>query len=207
MAAHAVTSSPDGQAILDAVVSLPEGAKAKACLQCGTCAATCPTSAVMDYSPRQVMELVRTGLGEEILGTNTIWMCASCYECAVRCPAGIRITDVMYELKRLSLETGRYPAETKVPALSRMFCAVIDRYGRSSEFALLRNYYLRADPLAALKNLPLALKMWRRGRLPLLCKRIKGMDQLRKIDAALFVMQDRHFTAYHMARLRKRRSP
>ena len=49
----------------------------KECMQCGTCAATCPVANEMDYTPRQVIHLINLGLEEKALNSSAIWTCAS----------------------------------------------------------------------------------------------------------------------------------
>ena len=58
----------------------------------------------MDYGPREVIGAFRAGMIDKVVKSNTIWLCTSCYYCTVRCPAGIKITDLMYELKRLGMK-------------------------------------------------------------------------------------------------------
>src|SRR5512144_765357 len=69
------------------------------CIQCATCSGICPVSTYMDYTPRRVIELTRSGFKADVLRSNTIWICASCYACQVECPKEIGIADVMTALK------------------------------------------------------------------------------------------------------------
>ena len=55
-------------------------------MQCGTCGGSCPSAADMDHTPRLLFAMIRAGLRDEVLRSNTPWMCVSCYFCAVRCP-------------------------------------------------------------------------------------------------------------------------
>ena len=81
-------------------------AQLPSCIQCGTCSGTCPLSIYMDFSPRQVMALVRADFKNEVLSSKTVWLCASCYSCTVECPRLIRITDIMYALKQRAIRDG-----------------------------------------------------------------------------------------------------
>ena len=85
------------------------------CIQCGTCSSSCPMSVYMDYPPRKIMAMVKSGFKDEALRSLTIWLCPSCYTCQVRCPAKIKITDVMYALKRMAIEQKVYPLEIRHP--------------------------------------------------------------------------------------------
>lgn len=73
------------------------------CYQCGKCSAGCPMAFAMDLLPNQVMRLVQLGLAEEAAECRTIWLCASCLVCTVRCPKGVDIARVMEALRLLSL--------------------------------------------------------------------------------------------------------
>ena len=69
------------------------------CYQCGTCSATCPTAHAMDYSPRALWRLAELGQFDELLNSNTFWMCTACYSCTVRCPREIPISETMRQLR------------------------------------------------------------------------------------------------------------
>jgi len=170
---------------LEEVYSIPDGERIKLCLQCGTCSASCPTSYAMDYTPREIIAAFRAGMLDRVLKSNTVWMCASCYSCTVRCPAGIKLTDVMYELKRLGIDYGLYPKGAKAPILSKEFVKIVDKRGRNDELGLLRNFYMKTNPLGLLKMAPLGLKLLRRGRLAFRPSSIKKHDDLAKIMAKL----------------------
>jgi heterodisulfide reductase subunit C len=135
----------------------------------------------MDYSPREIIAAFRAGMLDRVLKSNTVWMCASCYSCTVRCPAGIKFTDVMYELKRLGIDYGLHSKEAKAPVLSREFVKIVDRNGRNGEISLLTNFYLRTNPLGLARMAPLGLKLFSRGRIALRSSKIKGKDDLAKI--------------------------
>lgn len=178
--------SPELQKVfMEEVFSIPGGEKIKTCIQCGTCSASCPTAYAMDYTPRQIISFFRAGLLDRVLRSNTVWMCASCYNCHVRCPAGIKLTDVMYELKRLGIKYNLYPDGEKAPALSTSFEDVVDDYGRNFETQMMAKYTMRTGALAGLRLLPMAFKMWQRGRVKLKAERIDNHRDLRRmIEAA-----------------------
>ena len=156
------------------------GKKVLKCIQCGTCSASCPTAYAMDYTPRQIIAALRAGQLDKVLGSNTPWLCASCYYCTVRCPAGIQFTDLIYELKRMAVRRSLHPKGS--PALYNAFVSTVDRYGRSAETELMIRYYLnRLNPLGLLKLAPFGLKMLARGRFPLLPHRIKGRKNLARM--------------------------
>ena len=79
------------------------GQELLSCYQCGKCSAGCPMSSGMDLLPNQIIRLMQLGLEEDIAKANTIWLCASCVTCSVRCPRGVDLARVMEALRTLAL--------------------------------------------------------------------------------------------------------
>ena len=77
-----------------------------ACYQCGNCSSGCPLAQEMDILPSRVMRLVQLGQSDDIINSGTIWICASCFQCTVRCPKGIDIQAVMDALRQIAMEEG-----------------------------------------------------------------------------------------------------
>lgn len=173
------------QEFLDRVCALPKGEKILECIQCGTCSASCPTSDAMEYSPREIIAALRAGMLDRALKSNTVWFCVSCYSCTVRCPAGIPFTDVMYELKRLGVERGIYHKGAHAAAMAKSFAKTVNRYGRNDEAGLIADYCFSTNPLNGIPMLPLAWQLLRRGRIGFRPHKIKGLDGLRKMMAAV----------------------
>ena len=121
---------------LDEVYGIPGGDKIKDCIQCGTCSGSCPVSWAMEETPRQIFAMIRAGMRDQVLDSLTIWTCASCYQCADRCPQEIKITDIMYMLKRMAIREDRQ-AQQAVPgpspsALSMLSTSTVETTRRSS---------------------------------------------------------------------------
>jgi heterodisulfide reductase subunit C len=174
-----------GEVFLEDIYAIPGGEKVKECIQCGTCSASCPTSYAMDYTPREVIAALRAGMLDRVLKSNTIWLCTSCYSCTVRCPSGIKLTDVMYELKRLAIEFGLSPKDATAPVLSKLFANIVDKYGRISETELVSKFYLKTNPFAMLNMIPRATKLFLRGRLPMIPHKIRGTSELKKCAGSM----------------------
>ncbi len=103
------------------------GQKLLVCYQCGKCSAGCPAVSQMDILPNQIIRFAQLGLKEELLESKSIWVCASCYTCNVRCPKGIKIAEVMEALRQVLLRKRRDHVEipkltdeekTSVPAIA-----------------------------------------------------------------------------------------
>jgi len=151
------------------------------CIQCGSCGGSCPSAASMDHTPRVLFAMLRAGLREDVLRSNTYWQCVSCYHCVVRCPQNIHITDVMYALKSMAAEAGVYE-NSAAPDLSRTFVDMVENYGRSFELGLASMQYLKHFPLRLPAMAPMGIGMLTKGRMSILPpKKIKHLDQLKTI--------------------------
>jgi len=168
---------------LASVEHIPGGQRISRCLQCGTCTGSCPVSYAMDLSPREVIARFRAGDITAVLGSRSIWLCASCYACTTRCPVGIKVTDILYALKRLAADRRVRPARFPPLAMAESFVTMVRWLGRNNEPLLLARYFLVTRFRGMFAQLPLAWALLRRGRLPLVPKRIRGMDGLRRIIA------------------------
>jgi len=81
------------------------------CFGCQTCTNVCPVVANFD-NPKEVLGLlphqIMYSLGLEIkdlaFGSNMLWDCLTCYQCQEQCPQGVKVTDVLYELKNLAIK-------------------------------------------------------------------------------------------------------
>lgn len=156
------------------------------CIQCGTCSSSCPMAVYMDYPPRKIIAMIKHGFKEEALKSFTIWLCPSCYTCQVRCPANIKITDVMYALKRQAIEEKVYPSRFSIPVLAKEMHKLIAKHGRNSELWLVLNMYLKSkNPLGLLKMAPVGMSMMKTGRMSLKKEKIKDKKQLRSILKAV----------------------
>lgn len=170
-----------GSAFLEEVIeATPAGERIVHCLQCGSCGGSCPNGADMQYTPRTIFAMINADKREEVLTSNTMWCCVSCYFCTTRCPQQIPITDIMYSLKRLAIRDG-LARDTDAPALAKTFTDYVEKYGRSFELGLASRFYLLNKPFAMVKMAPMGLSMFTKGRMALRPHKIKKMDQLTAI--------------------------
>ena len=150
------------------------------CIQCGTCGGSCPSSADMDHTPRMLFAMLRAGMREAALKSNTPWICVSCYHCVVRCPQNVHIADVMYTLKGMAIEAKLYQDST-APDFSQTFVDMVEEYGRGYEFGLATRHYLKHFPLRLPSMAPMGLGLLSKQRMTITPKRIKGIKQLKAI--------------------------
>ena len=152
------------------------------CIQCGTCSSSCPMAVYMDYSPRQIISMVKNGMKQNVLKSFTPWLCASCYSCQVRCPLEIKITDVMYAVKRTAIENKTYPSRFAIPVMDKEMHKILTDNGRSSEvWLMLRLYFKTRNLLGLVKMAPLGLSLLKTGRMGFKKESIKNKKQLRKL--------------------------
>jgi heterodisulfide reductase subunit C len=169
----------------DEIASVPGGDTLFSCIQCGTCSGMCPVSPYMDHTPRQIIAMIRAGMRAEVLNSYTVWLCASCYSCAVECPKEIKITDIMYAAKRLAIREGVYPKRFPIPVLASEFFKSVERSGRSTESWLLVRLFLKTNPFQMFKQAGLGLRLWLKGRLGLKLESVKRTGELRSILKAV----------------------
>lgn len=79
------------------------GQSLAACYQCGKCSAGCPVVEEMDIVPSEVIRLLQLGQMEQVLESKTIWICASCLQCASRCPKGVEFSSICDALRAIVL--------------------------------------------------------------------------------------------------------
>lgn len=73
------------------------------CYQCGKCSAGCPAVSQMDILPNQIIRMAQLGMKEDLFHSQSIWNCASCMTCNVRCPKGINIAEVIEAIRQILL--------------------------------------------------------------------------------------------------------
>jgi heterodisulfide reductase subunit C len=85
----------------------PGGENILYCFQCGTCVSVCPVSAKNPkYDPRKIIWMSLLGLREEVLSSEAIWLCSTCYSCYVRCPQNVKITSVIAAIQNIASKEG-----------------------------------------------------------------------------------------------------
>ncbi len=165
--------------ILEEFRKIPAGEKINECIQCGTCSASCPVAAAMENSPRKIIAMLRADRIDEVLQSNTVWLCASCYSCTVRCPAGIKFTDFMYQLKRIGVKYRIRPENKNGLKLAQCFCDTLRNHGRDFEPELLVRYNLRTSIFNFFKIIPLGLKLFLKKRMPVFPSKVKGIKHIK----------------------------
>lgn len=168
-------------AFADEIRKMPGCEAIDRCIQCATCSGICPVASSMDLTPRRIIELTRSGFKDDVLRSNTIWICASCYACQVECPKEIGIADVMIALKTKAIEKGAYPPKMPIPILAQEFYGMVSEKGRVSESKLVQKLYLKTGIYKFFGLMGLGLKLFRTGRITLKSESMRHPEALRKI--------------------------
>jgi heterodisulfide reductase subunit C len=94
-----------------ALVSSAQGNTFSVCFGCQTCTNACPVvgryedpKQILGLLPHEIMHCLALKHKELAMSPNMLWDCVTCYMCQERCPQGVRVTDVLYELKSLALK-------------------------------------------------------------------------------------------------------
>ncbi|MFP3868389.1 MAG: 4Fe-4S dicluster domain-containing protein [Desulfobacteraceae bacterium] len=169
-------------------VEQDSGIQVSACYQCKKCTNGCPVTFAMDLYPDQVIRLVQMGQQAAVLNCSTIWVCSACETCTTRCPNGVDIAGIMDYLKEQAIKGGIDLPQPRTYLFHRVFLDDLRRRGRVFEGGLLPRYMLYSGEIwrklkdRELKDdLELAYAMFRKGRMPLKPKGIKGKAEIKKI--------------------------
>lgn len=90
----------------------PGAEEIKYCFACGTCTAACPVREIEEtYSPRKTIHMILLGMREQVLDSDFIWYCATCYSCEERCPQGVSFAEIITAVKNIAAREGKlHPA-------------------------------------------------------------------------------------------------
>ena len=92
------------------VAEQPGGEGLKACFACKACTAACPIQPIdKRYDPRKIIRMALLGMKKQVLESDFIWLCSSCYGCQEVCPQNVRFTEVMYAIKNLAAQEACIP--------------------------------------------------------------------------------------------------
>lgn len=131
--------------LCDAIAAEPGGEHIRRCFGCGTCTASCPVREVTDrYNPRRIIHMAILGLRKELLSSDFVWLCSTCYSCQERCPQDVRITDLMHAIKNLAVRDGY------VHPSFRQQVDLLRRHGRLYDITSLENEHRAEQGLPAI---------------------------------------------------------
>lgn len=158
----------------------PAGEMIHSCIQCGTCTASCPAADAMDITPRKMWRMVQLGLEDEVIHSKTMWLCSVCYQCQVRCPRGIPLTETIAKLKQLAIRK-QIPEWKESTVFYKTFSDIMRRYGRMREMEFMARYFLFTNPLSAFNFAGMGFNMFRRGKIHIELPKIRGEGRLERL--------------------------
>jgi heterodisulfide reductase subunit C2 len=155
-----------GRGIIDQVKAI-SGVDVNACLQCKKCTNGCPVAPYTSSSPSEIIKRLQLGAGEELLGTEIIWTCASCATCFSRCPMEINMADVMDALRVLAEAKGAAKPEGNMPLMNRILLGTIKTFGRTYDLGAMALYKAGTSSYGKdLDKVPMILKKGKIAILP-----------------------------------------
>lgn len=149
--------------------NVEDGHMVKMCMQCGVCAGSCPLGPHWEHSPQKIFMMIRAGKREEVLKSDSMWMCTSCYNCIVRCPRELPITHIMHGLAHYAKRLGLVPSTQPTAKFAQLFWNNLMKKGRVNELKLgLALYFMNGfgeGIKVALKQKDLGLAMVKTKRM------------------------------------------
>ena len=169
--------------------NVEEGNWVKMCMQCGVCSGSCPLGAAWEHPPQEIFMMIRAGKRDEVLKSESMWMCTSCYNCIVRCPRELPITHIMHGLASYAHRLGIAPKQNPTRRFAQIFWNNIAKTGRVNELELSVRLYFMDGIVSGIKKglemLPVGLGMLKTGRLNpfglFAHQGIKGKSDLQKM--------------------------
>lgn len=170
--------------------NVEEGSWVKMCMQCGVCAGSCPLGDSWEHSPQEIFMMIRAGKREEVLTSDSMWMCTSCYNCIVRCPRGLPITHIMHGLASYADRLGIAHKKNPTRRFAKIFWDNVTKNGRANELSLSLKLYFMDGIVAGIKMglsmIGVGLGMLRTGRLdPMALISHKGIKDVKGLQAML----------------------
>jgi heterodisulfide reductase subunit C len=77
------------------------------CYQCAKCTSGCEAHKLLELEPHRIVALLKRGLIQEMVNSDVIWTCMSCFKCKERCPQNVAPVNILFALKNLAVASGR----------------------------------------------------------------------------------------------------
>jgi heterodisulfide reductase subunit C len=76
------------------------------CFQCAKCTSGCEAHKLLELEPHRIVALLKRGLIREMVNSDDIWTCMSCFKCKERCPQKVAPVNILFALKNLAVASG-----------------------------------------------------------------------------------------------------
>ncbi len=150
--ANGGASAYRGDFLREVEANVEGGEFVKMCMQCGVCAGSCPVGPHGEHAPQKIFMMIRAGKREEVLTSDSMWMCTSCYNCVVRCPRQLPITQIMHGLATYAHRLGLAPRMQPTRDFSLQFWDNCTKTGRVNELKLTLGLYFRDGLVAGIRK-------------------------------------------------------
>ena len=77
------------------------------CFQCAKCTSGCEAHKLLELEPHKIVALLKRGLIDEMVNSDIIWTCMSCFKCRERCPQKVAPVEILFALKNLAVASGK----------------------------------------------------------------------------------------------------
>ena len=77
------------------------------CYQCAKCTSGCEAHKLLELEPHKIVALLKRGLIDEMLNSDIIWTCMSCFKCRERCPQKVAPVEILFALKNMAVASGK----------------------------------------------------------------------------------------------------
>jgi len=77
------------------------------CYQCAKCTSGCEAHKLLELEPHKIVALTKRGLIDEMVNSDVIWTCMSCFKCRERCPQKVAPVEILFALKNMAVASGK----------------------------------------------------------------------------------------------------
>lgn len=77
------------------------------CFQCAKCTSGCEAHKLLELEPHKIVALLKRGLIDEMINSDVIWTCMSCFKCRERCPQKVAPVEILFALKNMAVASGK----------------------------------------------------------------------------------------------------
>lgn len=77
------------------------------CYQCAKCTSGCEAHKLLELEPHKIVALLKRGLIDEMVNSDVIWTCMSCFKCRERCPQKVAPVEILFALKNMVVASGK----------------------------------------------------------------------------------------------------
>lgn len=93
------------------------------CYQCGKCTSGCEAHKLLELEPHKIVALLKRGLIDEMVNSEVIWTCMSCFKCRERCPQKVPPVEILFALKNMAVANGK-PIPGKYSAMLQSILSI-----------------------------------------------------------------------------------